>query len=374
MQEWIRRAVLFFTLFIVSAFAVHAQVTGGQFAFEYLRLSQSPHVSALGGINVANPDGDITLAVQNPALMRPGLHNELALDYDAYYAGISVANLAYGYYVPKLETSFLLGVQYLNYGSFDVTDNVGNTYGTIHALDYAVSLGASRAYGERWRYGIALKGAHSGLYDGSSSAVLADVGIVYYDTANLITVAATAKNMGVTVQKYIPGQPAEPLPFDLQLGFSKRFAHLPLRLMVTLHHLYEWDVRYNDPADIDNTSIFGTQDTTADTKAHVADKIFRHFIFAGELSLGKRITLTVAYNHLQRAELDIADKSGLAGFSFGAGIDLGKFQVHYARSYYHLAGAYNEFGLSMALGKLIGIGKKAEERMHWSDFYPDWGL
>jgi len=50
---------------------------------------------------------------------------------------------------------------------------------------------------------------------------------------------------------------------------------------------------------------------------------------------------------------------------------LNKFQVHYARTYYHIAGAYNEFGLNMSLNKLFGIGKLGDN-INWTTNYPDW--
>lgn len=353
--------------------AASAQVTGGQHIFEFLGLPQSPHLAALGGINVANPAQEIAMGLQNPSLMRPALHNELGLAYNSYYAGISIANLAYGYYVPKLaHTSFILGIQYLDYGSFDKTDYIGLSQGSVQAQDFAVSLGASHAYGERWRYGGALKLAYSS-YDGNvATGLLADVGISYTDTANLISLGATAKNIGFQMTHF-SGTGSEPLPFDLQLSISKRFAHLPLRLMATLHHLYEWDVRYNNPADLQSSSLFGTPDSSELTNSHFADKLFRHFIFAAEIVPGNRLTLTVSYNHLHRGELALDDKKGLAGFAFGVGLNLNKFQVHYARSYYHIAGAYNEFGLSMRLGKITGIGH-ATERWGWNKDYPEKNL
>jgi len=371
MQQLKRSALAI--IFWMGCMAAQAQVSGGQFALDFLRLPQSPHITALGGINVSNPEKDISLALQNPALMRPGLHNELSVNYNAYYAGISVANLAYGYHVAKINTSFALGIQYLNYGSFKQTDDIGNEFGDIKASDYAISLGASRAYGERWRYGAAIKWAHSNLYDRQAAALLADVGVVYADTGNLLTVGITAKNIGYMVKKYDPSGSAEALPFDLQIGLSKRFAHLPLRLMATIHHLYEWDIRYNNPADIEASNIFGTQDTTMDSKSYFADKLFRHFIIGAEVLLGKRITVTVAYNHLRRGELALKDKAGIAGFSFGANINLNKFQIHYARSYYHIAGAYNEFGLNFSLNKLVGAGKGGE-KINWATQYPDWNM
>jgi len=58
--------------------------------------------------------------------------------------------------------------------------------------------------------------------------------------------------------------------------------------------------------------------------------------------------------------LGVTDVKKTAGFSFGAGLNLNKLQVRYARSYYASAGAYNELGLSFQLNKFFGIGKKTE--------------
>jgi hypothetical protein len=355
-------------LLLLSA-SLSAQVTGGQHAFEFLRLPQSPHISALGGANVANLTPDVSLGLQNPALMRPALHNELSLSYNNYYADVTIANLAYGYHVEKLNTSFIFGIQYINYGSFDATDNIGNVIGNFRATDFVASFGASSTYGERWRYGGAVKLAYSSMAGNVAAGLLADVGITYTDTANLIVAGATAKNMGFMLQKYA-GSGTEPMPFDLQLGISKRFAHLPLRVMATVHHLYEWDIRYNNPADIESSNLLAAPDSSESSKSYFADKLFRHIILAAELTLGKRITLGLAYNHLHRGEMSVKDKPGLAGFSFGAGINLNKFQIHYARTYYHIAGAYNEFGLNMSLGKLIGIGK-ATDSWRWNAAYTE---
>lgn len=336
---------------------------------EFLRLSNSPHISALGGIAVASQDDDISFALQNPALMRPGLHNQLGLNYNSFYAGISTANLAYGYYVPKVKTAFALGIQYLNYGTFKETDPVGNIYGDVHAVDYAVSLGASRQYKEKWRYGATLKYAHSQLADKSAGAVLADVGVVHFDTASLWMIGIVAKNIGFSFKDYTQGN-KEPLPFDLQLGISKQMRNIPLRLMMNVHHLYEWDIRYDNPAD-QQTSFLNAADSNTKEKSHFGDKLFRHFNFAAELTFFKRVTATVGYSHLRRSELALTEKKATAGFSFGASVDLNKFKVYYARSYYSIAGAYNEFGLNLQLNQLTGIGSLTE-KWHWRSEYPNW--
>ncbi len=357
--------------FCFLCYCASAQVNGGQSAFEYLNLSNAPHVSALGGISVADPDNDIALALQNPAMMRPGMHNELQLVYTNFFAGINIGNLQYGYYMPKINTSFFFGMQYLNYGAFDQTNNVGNVIGEFHAVDYAATLGASRSYLEHWRYGADIKFANSSLYQYKGSAALVDVGINYFDTSTLWDIGVVAKNMGVMIQKYNTSNPSEPLPFDLQLGASKKFKHLPLRLIATVQHLYEWDIRYANPTDLTGTNSLGTTDTVKDNGSHFGDKLFRHFIFAGELTLAKRVTITVSYNDLQRKELALQSQPGLAGFAFGAGLNLNKFQIHYARTYYYVSGAYNEFSITMALNKLFGLNQVGE-KIHWNGEYPDW--
>lgn len=364
------RFYLLIVLCVLASYS-YAQVTGGQRTMEFLRLANSPHISALGGTNIANADNDIAFALQNPALMRPELHNNIGLNYNAYYSGISIANMQYGYHVPKINTSFALGVQYLNYGNFTQTDNIGNQLGTFKANEFALSIAASRQYKDKWRYGATLKFANSTLFDKRSSALLLDIGVTYYDTNSLWMISAVAQNMGVVLSKYNPANTAEPLPFDLQIGISKRLKYVPLRLMTTIHHLYEWNIRYDNPADVANSNLFGGQDTTTAQESHFADKLFRHFVFGAELIIAKRLTATVAYNHLRRGELAVDDKPGLAGFSFGLGVNLNKFQIHYARSYYHIAGAYNEFGINMSLNKLVGIGNFGD-KINWSDTYPSW--
>jgi len=358
-------------LLCISCTYSNAQVTGGRYAMEFLRLPNSPRASSLGGIAIAHPDNDISFAGQNPSLMRPGLHNQLGLNYNIYFAGIGIANLIYGYHLPKINTSFALGVQYLNYGSFLNTDASGNEYGTFHANDYAIGLTASRSYSKNWRYGATLKWAHSMLYDKTASAVLADVGVNYYDTASLWDIGIVARNIGFMVKRYNTSNPAEPLPLDVQIGISKRFKHLPLRLMTTMHHLYEWDIRYNNPADAQTSSAFNTAADTGKTKSYFGDKLLRHFIFGAELTIAKRLTVGFAYNYLRRSEMLIKDKPAMAGFSFGVGLNLNKLQVHYARSYYSVAGAYNEIGFNMQMGKLFRMGKWGN-KSGWKDSYPDW--
>ncbi len=363
-------------LLAICGYAADAQVVGGQSAFQFLAMPNAPHISALGGECVASTDEDIAFALQNPALMRPALHNELELNYNIYYADIKAMNLQYGYHVPELNTSFFLGVQYLNYGSFTNTDAAGNVLGTFQGRDFAVTAGASRSYLEHWRYGADIKMAYSTLYTAIASGVMMDVGVNYFDSSlfdklGLWDFGVTAKNMGFMTSRYSQTVPREPVPFDLQMSAVKQFEHIPLRLIATIHNFYEWNVAYNNPADVVSSALSNTPVDTTIHSASFGENLFRHFIFAAELTLAKKLTLTASYNYERRQEMKLAEMPGSTGFAFGLGLELNKFQVHYARSYYSIAGAYNELSITMKLNKLMHAGDWAD-KYHFNSVYPDW--
>lgn len=361
-------SVLAFSTCILST--AEAQVVGGTHAFEYLNLSNSAHVTALGGLAPAQPTQDVTMAWQNPSMYRPGLHNQLAFNYNLYYADIKSMNLQYAYHVNKWGTTIGGGVQNINYGSFKAADIYGTPMGEVRANDMVVNLSAARSYGQRWRYGAGLKYANSVLAEKNAGALLADVGITYIDTANKITLGIVGRNMGFMTKKYTAANRAEPLPFDLNIGFTKELENLPLKIFVVAHHLYQWDIRYNNPAD-KAKNIFNTDSIPTKEKSHFVDKAFRHLNLGAELTLGKRLAVTLAYSHLRRTELSTLEGKGLAGFSFGGSLYLNKLQVHYGRSVLATAGAYNEFGLNLQLDKLFGVGNKATS-WHWNNDYTNW--
>ena len=113
---------------------------------------------------------------------------------------------------------------------------------------------------------------------------------------------------------------------------------------------------------------YGNSSCPTKTKTYFADKLFRHFIFALDINLGKRLEISAGYNHLRGSELSIADKKGMSGFSMGVGMYLNKFTVHYAQSYYHLAGSYHELGLSIRMNQLFGLGNNGS-KINWSEKY-----
>ncbi|MBK7763089.1 MAG: hypothetical protein IPI46_06910 [Bacteroidetes bacterium] len=95
------KALLFF--FLTSSYLLQAQVQGGEHVFEFLRLAQSPHITALGSMVVSSPAKDMMLGAANPALLRPEFHTHLGINYNMYYANTKVSNVMYAYHAKSFK-------------------------------------------------------------------------------------------------------------------------------------------------------------------------------------------------------------------------------------------------------------------------------
>lgn len=338
---------------------VPAQTIGGNTVFNFLKLPATPQLTALGGVNTSQVSNDIGLAFNNPALLRREMHTQMNAVFNSLYDGISSYNLSLGYHHQKINTNFLWGLSYINYGSIQQTDASGNLLGQFKPTDWVMQLSASRGYLEKWNYGATVKFINSNYGQYRSNGIAVDAGLLYHDTAKLFSASFVAKNMGTQLKKY-DGTDPDDLPFDMQFGVTKRLENSPFGFSFTAHHLHRFDIRYNDAGfnagnDFNNDS----------TKKFTLDKLFRHFVLATTIYLGDKVEVAAGYNYLRRKELNIENAgNGLTGFSLGVALLLNKLQVRYARSHYQNNTAYNQFGLNITLNQYFGLGKFGE-RIGW---------
>jgi hypothetical protein len=336
-----------------------AQTLGGNTVFNFLKLPNTPQLSSLGGINVSQISNDVGLAFNNPALLKPQMHSQMNAVFNGLYAGITSYHLSLGYHHQKLNTNFLWGLGYFNYGSVQETDAAGNVLGRFHPMDWVMQVSASRSYLERWNYGATLKFINSDYGQYNSNGLAVDAGVLYHDSANLFSASLLAKNMGFQLKKYDGTDPGD-LPFDLEIGLTKKLEKAPFGFSFTAHHLQQFNISYNDTT-FNNENGF----PNASDKKLTFDKLFRHIVIATTIYLGDKVEITAGYNHLRRQELTIGrGGNGLNGFSLGAALILDKLQVRYARTNYQNNTAYNQFGLNMTLNKYFGLGKFGE-RIKW---------
>lgn len=356
------RSVFIRCLFIFACSLSHgaAQTLGGSSVFNFAKLPNTPQLTALGGINISTITKDLGMSFNNPSLLRSSMHGQFSAVFNSMYAGIRNYHAMVSFHHEKTGTSFAAGVFYFDYGTIAQTDASGNVGGNFHPLDYVAQVSASRKYATNWNYGATIKFLHSsyGIY--RSSGLALDAGAAYFDSTHLFQVSLVAKNMGVQIRNY-EGSRGDELPFDLQLGVSKRLQKAPLQFSLTAHHLHRFNLLYRD-------TVFNNQngfDQGTASGSHIIEKLFLHLIFATQLYVGDKIEITGAYNHLRRTELNIANAAnGLNGFSLGVGVLFSKIQLRYARAYYQSTRAYNQLGINLQLNEYFGLGNLGD-RIGW---------
>ncbi len=350
------RLTIFFVFLITRAFP---QTLGGSSVFNFLKLSNTPQLTALGGVNVSQTSNDVGLAFNNPALLKPSMHTQMNAVFNDFYGGIKVYHLSLGYHNEKLNTNFSWGLNYFGYGNISQTDASGNELGKFRPTDWVMQVSASRTYLEKWNYGATLKFISSNYGQYSSNGVAMDVGVLYHDTSKLFSASLLAKNLGFQLKKYDGTEPDD-LPFDLQIGLTKRLKNAPFSFSITAQRLHQFNIFYNDTT-FNNENGY----SNGSSKKFSFDKFLNHFVLASTIYLGDRVEAIVGYNFLRRHDLNIGNSgNGLTGVSLGTGVMLGKLQIRYARAYYQNSSAYNQLGLNMKLNEYFGL-QKFGKRIGW---------
>ncbi|MBE0650593.1 MAG: type IX secretion system protein PorQ [Bacteroidales bacterium] len=335
-----------FILFQLLPIFLLAQ-NNGQYAFTFLEQPVSARTVALGGKMAAIYDNDITLGFVNPSLINDQMNNDMALSYVNFFAGVNYGLAQYSRTFNHAG-SFLASLQYINYGKFVYANTDGTVSGTFGAADYNLNIGWGRQLGPNFSIGASGKLIYSYYETYQALGLAVDVAGTYRNE-NGWTFSLVASNIGTQLKGYVSGV-TSPLPFDIQAAVSKRLEHVPLRLCIGIDHMEKWNLSMAD-----SLNPAGGIDPLTGNPVHLTgvanlgDKLMRHFIFGGELYLGKNLTLRAGYNYLRRKELTISERQGLVGFSWGIGIRISHFQINYARTTYHMAGSPNYFTLATSL-------------------------
>jgi hypothetical protein len=296
-------------------------------AFNTLRLPASSHAAALGGQNVTLIEDEPTAGWYNPALYANVSDLSAGLDFMTYAAGSTWMGAHFVKAFGERHT-MAVGVQYMNYGKMDETDEAGNTLGQFSAKDIVIGAGYSYLLSDRWTGGANLKMMVSNLADYTALAAAVDVGVNYYDDENDLSVSASLQNIGTQLKAYHDGQRTH-LPFTLALGFSKGMAHLPVRFHVTMTDVTRWKSSYY--------VLPENKDKDKSDKVGFGKKALNHFVLGLDILPTDYLYLSVGYNFRRAYELKASGSSHLAGLTAGAGVNVKhfKFGVSYAK--YHQA-------------------------------------
>lgn len=329
--------------FSISLFAQK----GGESVYNFLLLTNSARVSALGGDNVSIMDDDINFVFHNPALLSAGMDQNMNLNYVNYFAGI---NYGYASYAMTKENigNFAAGIHYVDYGTFDRSDQFGNFDGTFRAAEYALNLIFSRTLIDTFlTVGINVKPIFSIYEQYTSLGVTMDLGLAYNNPYTYTSAGFVLKNLGMQIVSFSGTR--EPVPFEIQAGVTQGLAHAPFRFSLLLQNLERWNLTYE--TEEDDGPPFGGEVNETNNFDLFADKLMRHTVFGMEFLIGESFHFDIGYNYKRRMEMKMDNWPGMVGFSWGFGFRVSKFHVAYGRSAYHLAGGTSHFSLTTNLSE-----------------------
>ena len=330
----------------LSVFQLEAQQIGGLETYRFLGLSPSARVSGLAGNLITVADDDVNLAYQNPASLNPQMHQQIGFNHSFHLDDIGHSFVTYGHYAEKWDLSLFGGLKYVNYCEIERTNEFFQTEGTFRANEYAFVAGAAKQVYDRLSLGANLKVISSQFDIYQSVGIAADLALFYTDTTKNFTATMVMKNAGTQLSTY--DDERERLPFEIQVGISKRLRYLPFRFSIIYEHLDSWNILYDDPNLEQGILFIGQEDTGDSASEAFFDNLFRHFVFNGELLMGAKenFRLRFGYRHVLRRELSVTNFGSLSGFTFGVGLKINRFRIDYGRYNLHLAGGQNHFSIS----------------------------
>lgn len=315
-----------FLLAIVQCAVSNAQESGS--VFNFLNLPVSSHSTAIGGKVVSLVEDDISLAMQNPAMLSNVSDKTVGLSFMNYMQGCNTGAAAYSQQVGARGT-WGAHVRFVGYGSTKETLMSGEILGEFSPLDLCMAGQYSHLLGERWAGGVTAKFIYSHYGPYTSCALATDLGLNYYDEETEFSFSIAARNLGGQIKSF--ANTRDPLPADLEIGITQTLGHAPIRISLTMVDLTRWtsDDYFTTGKELKSGSIF-----------------MNHFVLGAEYLLSSKFYVGLGYNFRRAYEMDAAGSSHAAGLSFGGGINLKRLKFGVAYAKYHVSAPTLAFTLS----------------------------
>ena len=343
------RHITFCVVLCVSAFCTTSNIfaQSGSSAFAFMQLPMSARLNMLGGKNVSMSDGELSMSLNNPALLDSLTDKTLQLNYAYLMQGINVASAIYAQNLGL--NRFGGSLHYVDYGRMEYADEYGQRNGrTFTAKDIVMNLMYARQLGECFSIGVSLKPIYSIYEHYFAFSLGADVGAHYQTRDKSLQVGIALQNIGWQLKGFYSeetGERRSKLPLDLQLGINYRLKHAPLRFGMTIHDMQTWDLSYQQ------SNMQGSDDGSG---IKWYDMMFRHTIFFLDIvPKSDRFYLTLSYNHQRRQEMSLRDQRSFAGFAVGGGVRIKQFALSFAFSEYAKGEFVYQVGFSTNIKQLM---------------------
>ncbi len=338
---------IFLLLFSFLGGLILAQ-TGGTTTFPMLDLSFSARSTGLAGDFISVYDEDINMGISNPSLINSEMSKTASFSTALLSGGVNYGMFAYGLNSNKLGP-IATYIKYVSYGKFDRMNEAGISEGTFKPFEMIAGAGIGKTLNPRISIGANVNFLYSQLETYSSLGASVDFAGTFFNPEKEFLVTILAKNIGYQLKGYTE-KTRSPLPVEIQAATSYKLKHAPFRISLLAHHLNQWDITYNDPNAKETIDAL-TGDTIPVSRAGFFEKFANHFTYQLEVLITKNIEIRAGFDYHKRKELALEQRSGIAGFSFGAGLLLDKFRLDYGFVVYSRAGFNNMITLSTNLSK-----------------------
>ena len=316
----------FLLLLLVQCSIINAQESGT--VFNFLNLPVSSHSTTLGGKVISLVEDDISLAMQNPALLSNVSDKTVGFSFMNYMQGCNTGAAAYSQQIGSRGT-WGAHVRFVGYGSTKETLVSGEIIGEFKPLDLCIAGQYSHLLSERWAGGVNAKFIYSHYGPYTSCALATDVGLNYFDENSEFSFSIAARNLGGQIKRF--GNTRDPLPIDLEIGITQTLGHAPIRISLTMVDLTRWtaDDYFTTGKEVKGGSIF-----------------INHFVIGAEFLPSSKFYVGLGYNFRRAYEMNAAGSSHAAGLSFGGGINLKRLKIGVAYAKYHVSAHTLAFTLS----------------------------
>jgi len=305
----------------------------GDDGYAFLRLPTSSRISALGGHSVSIVEADPSFVFHNPALLGGETDGKLNVNYMNYIADVNVGSAVFTKAFHE-RSAWGAGVTYINYGRMKEMTYDNEQLGFFTVQDIGIHAFYSYDLSEKWRGGLSLKALYSTLADYYSFGLAVDAGLSYFHAESDFSVGMALKNVGAQLKSFYDER--QRVPWDLQLGFTKRMAHAPVRFSTTAMYLNRWKFT---PIDRFATA---KDDTFLETA-------LKHLVFGLELLPTDNVWFGIGLNPKTKMDMSLSSGNALGGFSIGGGIKVSRLDVGVAVARYHPSATSLMVSLTMAI-------------------------
>jgi hypothetical protein len=303
---------------------------GGQSGYQSLNLTTNARTAALAGSTISLA-GDVSQFFENPATLDSVSKGTLFFNINPYYADVIVYSGAYTFDVNKIGT-LAAGLNYVNFGSFEMTDETGESLGEFQVQDYNIVIGKSHQLGP-FVLGANVKLTHSSIDAYGSTAILGDIGGLFR-VNKYWNIGMVFKNIGGRISDYTTFSTPS-IPFDVKLGTTFKPEHMPLQFTITSTNLVDRN--------------FSEESESNGRQNRQVDKMLKRVNIGAELLLSKNFQVLFGYSHKRKQELKLNELGGGAGLSFGLMMKIKRVELRYSRATYHAAGGTSFISLQTNL-------------------------